>query len=241
MSPAQVLDPVTRMTDCRSRRAVSMTVCRVGLVDDHPLYARALGQLLATADDVEWCGSAATVDELVVKAPDLDVVMLDLRLADGTIPHDNIQRLHDRNIKVLVYTSGEHPELLRSAARAGVLGVVLKSEKEAVVLEAIRCAAHGEPVLTTDWAVAVDGDPGLDKVDLTAQQQRVLTRWAEGEKAATIARGLGIGVDRVNEHKRNIRLKFAQAGRPTRTDQDVLKRAMEDGWVPYPIRRKPLK
>jgi two-component system nitrate/nitrite response regulator NarL len=218
-----------------------VTVHRVGLIDDHPLYARALEQLVASVDDLEWVGSATTVDELMAKASGLDVVMLDLRLVDGSIPHDNIQKFHDRGVTVLVYTSGEHPELLRSAARAGVLGVILKSEREDMVLAAIQAAARGEPVVTTHWAAAIDGDPNLDKVDLSPQQQRVLTRWAEGEKVSTIARGLGISVSMVNDHKRAIQLKYAQAGRPTRTQPDFYKRALEDGWLPYPFRRNRLK
>lgn len=218
-----------------------MMVCQVGLVDDHPLYARALEQMVAGTDDLRWVGAGTCVDELFEKVAGLDVVILDLRLADGTIPHDNIQRFHDRGVKVLVYTSGEHPELLRSAARAGVLGVVLKSEPEATVLAAIRAAARGEPVVTTEWAAAVDSDPDLDRVDLSPQLQRVLTRWAEGETAAAIARGLGVSTETVNDYKRRIQLKYAEAGRPTYTKQDFLKRAMEDGWLPYPVRRKPLK
>jgi DNA-binding NarL/FixJ family response regulator len=216
-----------------------MTASRVGLVDDHPLYARALEQHFATLDDLVWAGSATTVGELLQNVPNLDVVVLDLRLADGSIPHDNIELLHGRGIKVLVYTSGEHPELLRSAARAGVLGVVLKTESEAMVLAAIRVASRGEPVVTSEWAAAIDGDPDLARVDLSPQLQRVLTRWAEGETASTIARGLGVSIETINDYKRRIQLKYAAAGRPTTTKQDFLKRAMEDGWVPYPTHRKP--
>lgn len=217
-----------------------MVVCRVALVDDHPLVARALEQLLSDVDDLAWVGSAATVGELLEQFTALDVVILDMRLADGTIPHDNIARLHECDIKVMVYTSGEHPELLRSAARAGVLGVVLKSESEAAVLAAIQSAARGEPVVTVEWAAAVDADPELHRVDLSPQLQRVLTRWAEGETVAAIARGLGVSPETVNDYKRRIQLKYAQVGRPTWTKQDYLKRAMEDGFVEYPIRRKPL-
>lgn len=217
-----------------------MTVCRVALVDDHPLVARALEQLLSDADGLQWEGSAATVNELVERSPELDVVVLDLRLADGTIPHDNITRLHERGVKVLVYTSGEHPELLRSAARAGALGVVLKSEPEATVLAAIEAAARGEPVTTVEWAAAVDADPELHRVDLSPQLQRVLTRWAEGETVGAIARGLNVSPETVNDYKRRIQLKYAEAGRPTSTKQDFLKRAMEDGFVAYPIRHIPL-
>jgi DNA-binding NarL/FixJ family response regulator len=217
-----------------------MAACRVGVVDDHPLYARALEHLVKAEDDLRWVGFADTVGGLLREVPQPELVLLDLRLADGSTPHDNIELLHASGVRVLVYTSGEHPELLRSAARAGVLGVVLKSEAEATVIAAIRAASRGEPVVTSEWAAAVDGDPDLARVDLSPQLQRVLTRWAEGETVASIARGLGVSIETVNDYKRRIQLKYAEAGRPTHTKQDFLKRAMEDGWVPYPIHRKPL-
>ena len=214
-------------------------VCRVGLIDDHPLYADALGLLLFGAADLEWVGAAATVDEFLRSAPNVELAILDLRLADGSLPQENVEHLRAHGISVLVYTSGEHPLLLRSAARAGVLGVVLKSSPKAEVLAAIRSAARGEPVLTTEWAAAVDADPELHRVDLSPQQQRVLTRLADGEQVGTVARALGISSETVKQHSQRIRLKYAEAQRPIRSPQDYVRRAMEDGWTPYPVLRNP--
>ncbi len=216
-----------------------MALCRVGLIDDHPLYADALELLVSGAEDLHWAGSAESVDALLRAVPDVELAILDLRLADGSLPQENVERLHAHGVAVLVYTSGEHPALLRSAARAGVLGVVLKTSPKADVLAAIRAAAAGEPVLTAEWAAAVDSDPELHKVDLSLQQQRVLTRVAEGELVETIARGLGISSETVKMHTQRIRLKYAEAQRPIRSPQDYLRRAMEDGWTPYPVLRKP--
>jgi two-component system nitrate/nitrite response regulator NarL len=211
---------------------------RVALIDDHPLFAVALEQLLKTAGDLEWVGARTSVDELLKDCGRVDIAVLDLRLTDGTTPFDNVQRLCDNGIKVLVYTSGEHPELLRSAARAGVLGIVLKSETEATILGAIRSVALDQPVVTKEWAAAVDGDPDLGAVDLSPQLQRVLTRYASGQTAAAVARSLGISVETVNDYLTRIRLKYAEAGRPIRSKLDFPKRAMEDGFLPYPRRRR---
>jgi DNA-binding NarL/FixJ family response regulator len=214
--------------------------CRVGLIDDHPLYADALELLLSGAEDLVWVGAAATVDALLAKVARVELAILDLRLTDGSLPQENVARLHAHGAEVLVYTSGEHPVLLRSAAQAGVLGVVLKASPRADVLSAIRAAACGEPVLTAEWAAAVDSDPELYKVDLSLKQQQVLTRLAEGELVDTIARGLGISSETVKQHSQRIRLKYAEAQRPIRSPQDYVRRAMEDGLTPYPVLRKPL-
>jgi len=214
--------------------------CRVGLIDDHPLYADALELLLSGAEDLIWVGAAATVDALLAKVAQVELVILDLRLTDGSLPQENVARLHAHGAEVLVYTSGEHPVLLHSAAQAGVLGVVLKASPRADVLSAIRAAACGEPVLTAEWAAAVDSDPELHKVDLSLKQQQVLTRLAEGELVDTIARGLGISSETVKQHSQRIRLKYAEALRPIRSPQDYVRRAMEDGLTPYPVLRKSL-
>jgi DNA-binding NarL/FixJ family response regulator len=216
-----------------------MSVYRVGLIDDHPLYADALELLLSGADELAWAGYAATVDGLLAVAPAVDLAILDLRLADGSLPQENVERLHAHGIRVLVYTSGEHPVLLRSAIKAKVLGVVLKDSPKAELLEAVRMASRGEPYFTTEWAAAVDSDPDLHKVDLTPKQQQVLTRLAEGELVETIARGLGVSSETVKQHSQRIRLKYAEAQRPIRSPQDYLRRAMEDGLTPYPVLRKP--
>ena len=213
-------------------------ICRVGLVDDHPLFAVGIRQLLESADDMVWEGSSPTVEALLADHPGVQVAVLDLRLADGTTPHDNVVRLRECGVRVMVFTSGEHPELLRSAARAGVLAIVLKSESPGTILAAIRSVANDEPVVTREWAAAIDADPDLPAVDLSPQLQRVLTRYASGETAAMIAAALGIGSDTVNDYLQRIRLKYAEAGRPTRSKLDFMKRAMEDGFVPYPRRQR---
>ncbi len=168
----------------------------------------------------------------------LDVVLLDLRLDDGTTPRENVNALSAAGVATVVYTSGEHTALLRSAARAGALGVVLKSADESVIIDAIRAAAEGRAVLTTEWAAAIDGDPPeLAAVDLSPQLQKVLALYASGETSARVGAALGVSAETVNEYLKRIRQKYADAGRPTRTKVDLFKRAVEDGWLPVPPQR----
>jgi DNA-binding NarL/FixJ family response regulator len=213
-----------------------MTAVRVGMVDDHPSPVWGIDRILEPHEDLDFVCAAATVSELLSKSSDLDVVILDLRLNDGTTPRENVERLADLGIGTVVYTSGEHPDLLRSAARAGTLGVVLKSASEDEILHAVRSAGAGEEVLTTEWAAAIDGDPNLDAVDLSPQLQRVLTLYASGGTSVSVGRELGVAADTVNEYLKRIRQKYADAGRPTRTKLDLFKRAVEDGWLPMPHR-----
>ncbi|MFT4087140.1 MAG: response regulator transcription factor [Gordonia sp. (in: high G+C Gram-positive bacteria)] len=211
-------------------------VVRVGMVDDHRSPVWGIERILERHDDLQLVASAVTVRELLAQTADLDVVILDLRLNDGTTPRENVNTLTERGIGTVVYTSGEHPDLLRSAARAGTLGVILKSVPEDTIVDAVRAAGQGREVLTTEWAAAIDGDPNLAAVDLSPQLQRVLTLYASGGTSVSVGQELSVAPDTVNEYLKRIRQKYADAGRPTRTKLDLFKRAVEDGWLPMPNR-----
>ncbi|WP_327119588.1 response regulator transcription factor [Nocardia sp. NBC_01730] len=212
---------------------------RIGLVEDHESVAIGLAAMLAPEPDLDLVLASGTVPDLLTAvdgAPQLDLVVLDLRLADGSTPEDNVRALRDRGIEVLVFTGADNVFLVRSAARAGVLGVVRKSEDVPTVVAAVRRAASGEQVVTTDWAAAIDGDPQLSDVGLSPRQEEVLTLYASGEKASRVARLTGLSEQTVNDYLGRIRQKYADAGRPAPTKTDLYKRAVEDGWLPVPER-----
>nr|WP_225858041.1 response regulator transcription factor [Rhodococcus wratislaviensis] len=213
-------------------------VRRIGVVEDHESMIFGLAAMLAGSDDLALVASAATVGELLAQTADLDLAVLDLRLSDGSSPISNVERLRAAGVETLVFTSAEDPYLVRSAARAGVLGVVRKSEPAVAVVEAIRRAAHGGVVATADWAAAIDGDPDLLGVDLSPRQREVLALYASGEKATRVASLTGLSQDTVNDYLRRIRQKYADAGRPAQTKTDLYQRAVEDGWLPLPRRRR---
>lgn len=207
---------------------------RVGLVEDHESVTIGLATMLEDEPDLDLVASATTAAELLEKTTELDLVILDLRLGDGSSPKSNVEMLAEHGLKVLVFTGAENAYLVRSAARAGVLGVVRKSESASAVVAAIRAAAGGEQVVTTDWAAAIDSDPQLSDVGLSPRQAEVLALYASGEKAARVARLTGLSEQTVNDYVIRIRQKYAGAGRPAPTKTDLYKRAVEDGWLPMP-------
>lgn len=211
-------------------------VVRVGMVDDHPSPVWGIERILDRQPDLELVCSSASVAGLLDAGIEMDIVILDLRLGDGSTPGENVTRITDAGLGTVIYTSGEHPSLLRSAARAGALGVVLKSASESEIVDAIRTASAGREVLTTEWAAAIDGDPELAAVDLSPQLQKVLTLYASGETSVAVGDALGVSAETVNEYLKRIRQKYAAAGRPTRTKLDLFKRAVEDGWLAWPSR-----
>lgn len=209
---------------------------RIGIVEDHESMVLGVRAMLDGHPELVLAASSDTVTGLLAQRPQLDLVMLDLRLADGSSPTANIEALHAAGHEVLVYTGAENPYLVRLAAKAGVLGIVRKSAPVDLVVEAIAAAAEGQPVITTEWAAAVDGDPDLDAVDLSPRQQEVLSLYASGEKADRVARLTGLATETVNDYVGRIRAKYAAAGRPAGTKIDLYQRAVEDGLLPIPER-----
>ncbi|WP_200171149.1 helix-turn-helix transcriptional regulator [Tomitella cavernea] len=190
--------------------------------------------MLAEHPAVEVGASAATVADLLAQQAALDMAILDLRLADGSSPMTNVEELRAAGLETLVFTGAENPYLIRLAAKAGVLGVLRKSAPTNVVIDAIAAAAAGEPVVTTEWAAAIDGDPALSAVGLSARQCDVLALYASGEKADRVARLTGLTPSTVNDYLRRIRAKYHEAGRPAQTKVELYQRAVEDGWLPVP-------
>ena len=209
---------------------------RVAVVDDHELVSIAVQNLLDVADGLTFARHAASVDDLVRRMRDADLVLLDLSLRDGTDPGDNVRRIREWGAEVLVLTSGEDPYLVRSASRSEVLGIVRKSTPRDALVAALLTAARGELVPTTEWASALDTDPLLAGAPLTAREREVLSLYASGMGARDVAELLFISENTVNDHLRRIRSLYHQLGRPAATKVELYQRGIEDGFVQAPGR-----
>lgn len=210
------------------------SVRKIGVIEDHSSVVLGLQAMLADHPGVEVAASAGTVTELLDQGVELDLILLDLRLSDGSSPTANVEQLRAAGLESLVFTGAENPYLVRLAAKAGVLGVIRKSEPTEVVVAAIVAAAEGRQVVTTEWAAAIDGDPALADVELSPRQRDVLALYASGERADRVARMTGLSRNTVNDYLARIRVKYAQAGRPAGSKVELYQRAVEDGLLPMP-------
>jgi DNA-binding NarL/FixJ family response regulator len=209
---------------------------RIGVVEDFHTTRVGLVTIINEADGLAVGAGASTVPELLSTTDDLDLALLDLRLADDSSPHANVERLRSAGIEVLVFTSADEPYLVRDALIAGVLGVVRKSVTPEELVEAIRTALKGQVVPTMEWAAAIDSDPDLAAVNLSPRLRQVLELYAAGEPAARVASLTGLSEETVNSYLVRIKHKYSEAGRPAPTKTDLYKRALEDGWLPIPRR-----
>lgn len=204
---------------------------RIALVEDHALIARGFSDLIAQAPDLELVAAVGSVSELCGITPPPTLVVLDLRLADGSTPGANVAAIHALGAYVLIHTGAEDRTLVQAAARSGALGLVRKSSDPETLLAAIRRAVKGEAVFTIDWAAAIDSDSELSNARLSEREQAVLSMYASGETASSVAAALGISRDTVADYIKSIRRKYGSVGRPASSRVDLYRRAVEDGII----------
>ncbi|MFT4122585.1 MAG: response regulator transcription factor [Microbacteriaceae bacterium] len=202
---------------------------RVALVDDHEIVRVGIAELLAAHPSVRVVASTSTVSELFALDARPQLVVLDLRLSDGSTPGENVAAIRDHGLDALVLTGGDDPRLVRSAARAGVLGVIRKAAPASEIVEALLRAGSGETVATTDWAAALDADTDFADARLSTRERQILALYASGEKAQAVASKTGLSRDTVSNYISRIRVKYANVGRPAYTKVDLHRRAVEDG------------
>ncbi|WP_432491889.1 response regulator transcription factor [Kineococcus gypseus] len=202
----------------------------VAAVDDHPALLTGLRVELA-GHGVRLTATAPTVPGLLRElagAPSPEVVLLDLRLGDGSRPAGNVGALLGAGTRVLVYTEGRQHAEASEALHAGAQGVLLKDRPVAVLAEALRAVADGETLPSAETAAALQVDADLAG-HLSPQERRVLELYAGGMPARSVALRLGVTLETAKSYLKRIRAKYAALDRPAYTRMELYRRAVEDG------------
>jgi DNA-binding NarL/FixJ family response regulator len=173
---------------------------RVLIVDDDPLVRSALALMLGGQADVEVIGEAGDGREGVALAAALrpDVVLMDIRM-----PHlnglDATRALHEAADppRVIVLTTFDADDHVVGALAAGADGFLLKDTPPALILDAIRKVADGEPMLSPSVTRTLIRRLRSDQADTSAAdragvaERRLATLTGrEHEVALAVGRGL---------------------------------------------------
>ena len=202
------------------------------IIDDHEAIRLALAtvceqnnfKLLASTDSV---GEA--LNSITRESP--DVAVLDLSLADGSKVEDNVKRLVEKDIAVLVFSIADKAQLVRAALKAGAAALVPKSHSMSELVEAIRMVAAGMLVNNLQTTAAIDADQDFTKAKLSPREREVLSLYASGLALKQVAFSLNITVSTAKEHIDRVRNKYATIGRPAVNKTELLLRAIEDGLI----------
>jgi two-component system nitrate/nitrite response regulator NarL len=192
------------------------------LVDDHPLFRKGLAELFEHDGRIRVLGVAGSLADarpFIALWPDVLVMDLNLPGQDGI---EAIRHLRDEGLQipVIALTMSDAEEDMAAALRAGARGYLLKSMEPDEVIEAILRAARGEvvvaPAMTAKLVKLLDAKPGaggslMDQ--LTQREREILGCLTRGKSNKAIAQELGISVDTVKLHVKNVLTKLNLSSR----------------------------
>ncbi|MEH0548578.1 response regulator transcription factor [Streptomyces sp. B21-105] len=209
-------------------------VIKVAAVDDHPVLLDGIAAHFARhGPDIRLVATAEDVDELLDTQTGDDaasVVLLDLRLRDGSDIASNVRRLRAAGARVLVYTGEQRPALVRRALDEGALGLVLKEDPPDRLVQAIRTVDTGEMYVSSRLAHSIVSDP-RGRVRLSARQAQVLELIAKGLPYTDIACKLHINEETVHTHRKRAVEAYAKAGEQVGGTGELVYRVVADGHI----------
>lgn len=198
---------------------------RVLLVDDHNLFRSGVKALLARQADFEVVGEAADGLEGLKRAKQLkpDVVLLDLHMP-GLTGREIVKGMVEDlpHTQVLMLTVSEDAGDLIETLKAGARGYLLKNIDADYLVDAIRCAARGEAVMSpqlTGKLLAGLQSPGReqtpppDKDRLSPRERGILALLARGASNKEIAREINLAESTVKIHVQSILRKLRLSSR----------------------------
>lgn len=181
---------------------------RVEIVDDHFLFADALGSVIRQLPDYDVVGIAQSGAQAIsiARTAQPEVILLDYHLP-GYDAADLIGRLRalSPGARIVVLTSDTSDATLVRGLRAGVEGYLTKERALDDVLEALRTVARGERYLTDEQVARTHALTGEGSGDaLTERELEILTLLARGKDSQAIADELTISANTVRTHLQNI-------------------------------------
>lgn len=192
------------------------------IIDDHPLFARGLSQLIETQKDYKVTGIAKNHDEAIELlkelSPDLAIVDLNLGQEDGLELIKDILNIKAQT-KVLVLSMHDERYYAERALKAGAKGYIMKEEAETNVSTAINTVMQGQiylsqkemkrqEELSKNQVHSNDNEP-MDLIStLSDRQLQIFTLIGKGLGTVEIAEKLNLSIKTIDTHKENMKNKL---------------------------------
>jgi len=179
---------------------------RVQIVDDHFLFAEALGSVIRDLPEYDLVGIAVTGPQAVSMSQEKqpEVILLDYHLpgysADQLIPR--LRNASPRS-RVIILTSDTSEASLVKGIQAGVSGFLTKDRALDDVVQALRLVASGSNILTNDQISKVP-QREVEGEQLTLREVEILRLLSRGRDTQSIADELTISGNTVRTHLQNI-------------------------------------
>ncbi|MDP2833936.1 MAG: two-component system response regulator NarL [Pseudomonadota bacterium] len=191
---------------------------RLLVIDDHPLFRKAILQLVNMTGDFEVVGEASSGREGLELAQSLqpDMILLDLNMKEmNGIEVLKVIKSWGLDSRVVMLTVSDEASDLIAALRAGADGYLLKEMEPEDLFAKLKDAAAGQVILTERLtrllahSLREDGKPkDPAQAGLTEQESRILDLIAQGKSNKLIARELNIADGTVKVHVKHLLRKL---------------------------------
>ena len=196
---------------------------KILVVDDHALFRQGLAMLLTElypeAEILDVATSAAAL-ETAEQNPDIRLVLLDLKLEDGS-GFETLEKLSSSlsGGAVAIVSASEDSRNISRAYKAGAKGYIVKSSTSEVLKHALPLILSGETYIPSHAISLLTGggsdgtgssNSGVAGVPrLTPRQQEILLLMAQGLQNRDIASSLGMLEGTVKVHVKSILQKLS--------------------------------
>ena len=180
------------------------TVVRVGLADKNPLIQAALKHLLSEDGRFELTFVASNCEDFLanIEANPIEVGVIGWIIGpcDGRYILDHLNA-QENAPRIIVYTGDANKIVPSQVMTHGGAAFVSKSEQPAVLLDTIAAVAAGRMVFPYINVRSIYDNP---LSTLTRREMEVLADLASGRTNKQIARDLGISLNTIKFHVRNL-------------------------------------
>jgi DNA-binding NarL/FixJ family response regulator len=204
-----------------ARGAANRDPMRKGIlvVDDHPIVREGLRQSINKQPDLMVCGEAEDANQAldVLNRLKPDLVLMDVSMPGKSSLElvKDIKALHPK-MPVLVLTMHDESLYAERFLRAGARGYVMKHERPARLLEAVRRVLAGKSYVSEGMAARIldvfsGRRPKGSRVpleQLTDREFEILELIGRGKSSHEIAEELHLSVKTVDTHRTHLKEKL---------------------------------
>lgn len=203
---------------------VTLTQCRVMLVDDHPLMRRGLNQLLSFEDEFEVIAEASSGADAVAKNHEVepDLILLDLNMKGMSgLDTLNALRTDGCDASIVILTVSDSAADIDALVKAGADGYLLKDTEPDELVSLLKKSLTGDKAYSQEVATYLADRENRDDVfdGLTDREMQILQQVAKGLRNKQIADVLFISESTVKVHMKSLLKKLAV---PSRTAATVM-------------------